>query len=86
MPIVTYRLVGHKIHFSNLSGFRVYEIARGDGMNVRVKIQTVASQMHGAQNTRLENLIDVGGRALTFGVNSGSEKIQKARVDSSCEK
>ena len=34
LPIVTYGLVGNKIHFSNLSGLGVYEIARGDGMNV----------------------------------------------------
>ncbi|HRP70315.1 MAG TPA: hypothetical protein PLY93_12340, partial [Turneriella sp.] len=86
LPIVTYRLVGHKTHFSNLSGLGVYEIARGDGMNVRVKVQAVAGQMNCAQDSRFKRFVDVCGSALPFRVNSCGEKIQKPRVDSSRKK
>jgi len=55
-------------------------------MNVRVEIQTVASQVNGAQDSWPKSFIYVRCRALPFRVNSGRKKIQKARVDSSSEK
>ena len=54
-------------------------------MNVSVEIQTVASQVNGAQNSRLKGFIYASGCPLPFRINSGGEKIQKTRVDSSCE-
>lgn len=86
LPVIAYGLVGHKIDFSHFAGLWVHKVARGDGVNVRVKIQAITRQVNGTQDARPESLINGRSQALSLGVHSRRQQIQKARVYPSCKK